>query len=36
MVLLDTGTPGTSREINNEDADGKSRTRNCSVMNQVL
>ena len=22
MVLLDTGTPGTSREIFNEDADG--------------
>ena len=28
MVLLDTGTPGTSREIYSEDADGESRTRN--------
>ena len=27
MVLLDTGTPGTSREIFSEDADGKTRTR---------
>ena len=26
MVLLDTGTPGTSREIYNEDADGETRT----------
>ena len=24
MVLLDTGTPGTSREIFSEDADGES------------
>ena len=24
MVLLDTGTPGTSREIYNEDADGET------------
>ena len=28
MVLLDTGTPGTSREIYSEDADGETRTRN--------
>ena len=27
MVLLDTGTPGTSREIYSEDADGETRTR---------
>ena len=27
MALLDTGTPGTSREINSEDADGETRTR---------
>ena len=26
MVLLDTGTPGTSREIFSEDADGGIRT----------
>ena len=26
MVLLDTGTPGTSREIFNEDADDGTRT----------
>ena len=28
MVLLDTGTPGTSREVYSEDADGEARTRN--------
>ena len=28
MVLLDTGSPGTSREIFGEDADGETRTRN--------
>ena len=28
MVLLDTGTPGTSREIYREDADGETRIRN--------
>ena len=28
MVLLDTGTPGTSREIYSEDADGETRTHN--------
>ena len=27
MVLLDTGTPGTSREIYSEVADGETRTR---------
>ena len=27
MVLLDTRTPGTSREIYSEDADGETRTR---------
>ena len=30
MFLLDTGTPGTSREIYSEDADGETRTRNAS------
>ena len=30
MVLLDTGTPGTSREIYSEDADDGTRTRNPS------
>ena len=28
MVLLDTGAPGTSREIYREDADGETRTCN--------
>ena len=32
MVLLDTRTPGTSREIYSEDADGETRTRNPSVI----
>ena len=32
MVLLDTGTPGTSREIYSEDADGEIRTRNPSAI----
>ena len=36
MVLLDTGTPGTRREIFSEDADGETKTRNPSVVNQVL
>ena len=32
MVLLDTGTPGTSREIYSEDANGETRTTNlCPV-----
>ena len=30
------GTPSTSREIYSEDADGKTRTLNLSVRNQVL
>ena len=33
VVLLDTGTPGTSREIFSEDADGETRTRNPPVTN---
>ena len=36
VVLLDTGTPGTSREIYSEDADDGIRTRNPSVINRVL
>ena len=36
VVLLDTGTPGTSGEIYNEDADGDTRTRNPSVISRVL
>ena len=36
VVLLDTGTPGTSREIFSEDADGETRTRNPLVINRVL
>ena len=36
VVLLDTGTPGTSREIFSEDADGDTRTQNPSVINRVL
>ena len=28
MVLLDTGTPGITREISSEDADGEPRIRN--------
>ena len=36
VVLLDTGTPGTSREIYSEDADGETRTGNPSVINRVL
>ena len=32
MVLLDTGTPGTGREIFSEDGDGETRTRNPSVI----
>ena len=34
MVLLDTGIPGTSREIYSEDADGETQTCNLSVINQ--
>ena len=36
VVLLDIGTPGTSREIYSEDADDGTRTRNPSVINRVL
>ena len=36
VVLLDTGTPGTSREIYSEDADDGTRTRNPLVINRVL
>ena len=32
MVLLDTGTPDTSREIFSEDADGETRIRNPSII----
>ena len=31
VVLLNTGTPGTSKEIFSEDADGETRTRNSSA-----
>ena len=33
VVLLDTGTPGTSGEIYSEDADDGARTHNPSVIN---
>ena len=36
VVLLDTGTPGTSREIYSEDGDDGTRTRNPSVIKRVL
>ena len=36
VVLLDTGTPGTSREIYSENADGETRTRNPWITNAVL
>ena len=36
MVLLDTETPGTSREIYSEDAEGKTRTHNPWITNPVL
>ena len=36
VVLLDTGTPGTCREIYGEDADCETRTRDPSVINRVL
>ena len=32
MALLDTGTPGTSREIYSEDADDGTRTRTCDFV----
>ena len=36
VVLLDTGNPGTSREIYNEDAYDVTRTCNHSVRKRVL
>ena len=36
MVLLDTGTLGTSREIYSKAADDGTRTRNPSAINRVL
>ena len=36
LLLLDTGTSGTSREIVSEDADSETRLRNPSVINQVF
>ena len=33
LVLLDTGTPGTSRDIHSQDADDGNRTRNPLVLN---
>ena len=36
MVLLDTVTPCTSREIYSEDADGETRTRNPWITSPVL
>ena len=36
MVLLDIGTPGTSREIYNEDADDEAGTRNPLAIKRVL
>ena len=35
MVLLDTGTPGTSREIYSENVDDGTRTRNPSATEQA-
>ena len=35
MVLLETGTPGTSRELYSEDADGETRTRNAWITGFV-
>ena len=36
VVLLDIGTPGTSREIFSGNAGGETRTGNPSVINRVL
>ena len=36
VILLNIGTPGTSRKIYSEDADGETRTRNPSVINRAL
>ena len=35
-ALLETGTPGTSRKIYSEDANGETRTRNPGITNPVL
>ena len=36
LVLLDTRTPGTGREIYSQDANGQTRTRNHWITNAVL
>ena len=36
MVLLDTATSGTSRDIFSEDADGETRTRVNNCLNSSL
>ena len=36
MVLLGTGTPGTSREIYSENADDDTRTRNTSIAFELF
>ena len=36
MVLLDTGTPGTSREICSEDADDGTRIRSKAIAGKEL
>ena len=36
VVLLDTGTPGTSGAIYSGDANDWTRTRNTSIINRVL
>ena len=36
MVLPDTGTPGTTKEIYCDDADGETGTRNPLVINLAL
>ena len=36
MVLLGTGTPSTSREIDSEDANGEIRIRNFLITKPVL
>ena len=35
VVLLDTGTPGTSRKMYSEDVDGETRTHNSWITNTV-
>ena len=36
VILLDTGTPGTSREIFSEDADGETRTRGVASSSLTI